>query len=178
MTRLPGAVEWAPADLDGFLRGLAALLPAIHATPVGPGLQDYAPYPLETSRPPAWTARPDVWERGFAVFDEPPPGDERRFIHRDFHPGNVLWSRGAVTGVVDWASTSIGSPCADVGHCRLNLAGVLGLDAADRFLELCDVGDYHPYWDIVAALGGFDGATLESWTAPEEEFLARAVARL
>ena len=126
MTRLPGTIEWAPADLDGFLRGLAALLPAIHATPVGPGLQDYAPYALETSRPPAWTARPAVWERGFALFDEPPPSDERRFIHRDFHPGNVLWSRGAVTGVVDWASASIGSPCADVGHCRFNLAGVLG----------------------------------------------------
>jgi aminoglycoside phosphotransferase (APT) family kinase protein len=178
MTRLPGAVEWAPADLDGFLRGLAALLPPIHATPPGPGLPEYRPYALETRRPPAWTARPDVWERAFAVFDEPPPGAERRLIHRDFHPGNVLWSGGAVSGVVDWASTSIGAPSADVGHCRMNLAGVLGLAAADRFLELCDVPDYEPYWDIVAALGGFDDAVFARWTPAEEQFLARAVARL
>jgi aminoglycoside phosphotransferase (APT) family kinase protein len=178
MTRLPGVIEWAPADLDGFLRGLAALLPAIHATPIAPSLPAYEPYALETDRPPAGTARPEVWERGFAVFDDPPPTAERRFIHRDFHPGNVLWTGGEVTGVVDWASTSVGSPSADVGHCRVNLAGVLGLEAADRFLELCGIGDYHPYWDVVAALGGFDAETLARWTPAEEEFLARAVARL
>jgi aminoglycoside phosphotransferase (APT) family kinase protein len=178
MTRLPGAIVWAPADLDAFLRGLAALLPPIHATPADPRLPDYRPYALETDRPPAWTERPHVWERGFAVFDEPPPGDERRFIHRDFHPGNVLWSDGAVSGVVDWANASIGNPSADVGHCRMNLAGVLGLAAADSFLELCGIADYHPYWDIVAALGGFDEATLSRWTPVEEEFLARAVTRL
>jgi aminoglycoside phosphotransferase (APT) family kinase protein len=177
MTRLPGAIEWAPADLDGFLRGLAALLPAIHATPIGHGLPAYEPYALETHRPPAWTSRPEVWERGFAVFDRPPPSDERRFIHRDFHPGNVLWTGGAVTGIVDWASTSIGAPSADVGHCRVNLAGVLGLAAADRFLELCGIEDYDPYWDIVAALGGFSDATA-SWTPQDEDFLARAVASI
>jgi aminoglycoside phosphotransferase (APT) family kinase protein len=178
MTRLPGAIEWAAADLDGFLRGLAALLPAIHATPTSPALPDYAPYALETDRPPRWTSRPEVWERGFAVFDGPAPGDVRRLIHRDFHPGNVLWTAGRVTGVVDWPNTSVGDPSADVGHCRVNLAGVLGLDAADRFLELSGIGDYHPYWDIVAALGGFDPETLARWTPVEEEFLARAVARL
>jgi aminoglycoside phosphotransferase (APT) family kinase protein len=178
MTWLPGAVEWRPAELDGFLRGLAALLPAIHATPPGPGLPEYAPYALESHTPPAWTSRPDVWERGFAVFDDPPPSDERRFIHRDFHPGNVLWTGGAVTGVVDWASTSIGAPSADIGHCRFNLAGVLGLDAADRFLAHCREPDYHPYWDIVAALGGFDAETFARRTPQDEEFLARAVGRL
>jgi aminoglycoside phosphotransferase (APT) family kinase protein len=178
MTRLPGAVQWHPADLDGFLRGLAELLPAIHATPPGPGIPAYEPYALESDRPPAWTSRPGVWERGFAVFDEPPPSDERRFIHRDFHPGNVLWTGGAVTGVVDWASVEIGAPGADIGHCRVNLAGVLGLEAADRFLAFCGEPDYHPYWDIVAALGGFDADTFARWTPQEEEFLAAAVRRL
>jgi aminoglycoside phosphotransferase (APT) family kinase protein len=178
MTRLPGAVVWAPEELDGFLRGLAALLPAVHATPIGPALPGYAPYALESHGPPPWTSRPEIWERGFAVFDDPPPSDERRFIHRDFHPGNVLWTAGAVTGVVDWANASVGDPRADVGHCRVNLAGVLGLAAADRFLELCEIGEYDPYWDIVAALGGFDDATFARWTPVEEEFLARAVERL
>jgi aminoglycoside phosphotransferase (APT) family kinase protein len=178
MTGLPGAVEWAPADLDGFLRGLAALLPAIHATPAAPSLPAYEPYALEADRPPAWTKRAEVWERGFAVFDDPPPSDERRFIHRDFHPGNVLWTAGEVTGVIDWPNASVGSLSADVGHCRMNLAGVLGIDAADRFLELAGIADYHPYWDIVAALGGFDAETLAHWTPVEEEFLARAVTRL
>jgi aminoglycoside phosphotransferase (APT) family kinase protein len=178
MTRLPGAIEWAPADLDRFLRGLAALLPAIHATPISHALPDYRPYALQTDRPPPRTAQPHIWERGFAVFEQPPPSDPRRFIHRDFHPGNVLWSDRDVSGVVDWPNASIGDPSADVGHCRVNLAGVLGLEAADRFLELTGIHDYHPYWDIAAALGGFDAATLARWTPAEEEFLARAVNRL
>jgi aminoglycoside phosphotransferase (APT) family kinase protein len=165
--------------MEAFLRGLAALLPPIHATPPGPGIPAYAPYPLEAWTPPAWTERPEVWERGFATFDEPPPVGSPVLIHRDFHPGNVLWQAGAVSGVVDWPNTSVGAPEADIGHCRMNLAGVFGLPVADRFLELCGVraADYDPYWDIVAALGGFDDATLARWTPREEEFLARAVAR-
>jgi aminoglycoside phosphotransferase (APT) family kinase protein len=178
MTRLPGAIEWSPADLEGFLRRLAELLPAIHATPTAPELPAYAPYALDTDRPPAWTSRPEVWACAFAVFEDAPPSDEQRFIHRDFHPGNVLWTGGEVTGVVDWPNASVGSPSADVGHCRVNLAGALGLEAADRLLELSGIADYHPYWDIVAALGGFDAGTLAHWTPVEEEFLARAVARL
>jgi aminoglycoside phosphotransferase (APT) family kinase protein len=176
MTRLPGAIDWAPRDVEAFLRGLAGLLPRIHATPPGPGIPAYAPYPLEAWTPPAWTKRPAVWERGFGTFDEPPPRSAPVLIHRDFHPGNVLWEAGSVTGVVDWANTSVGAREADIGHCRVNLAGVFGLPVADRFLELCGVADYDPYWDIVAALGGFDDGALARWTPREEEFLARAVA--
>jgi aminoglycoside phosphotransferase (APT) family kinase protein len=176
MTRLDGAVEWHPAELEPYLARLAAVLPEIHATPVPPGgpIGDYAPYPLHADRPPDWSRRPDVWDRAFDVFHGPPPAHETRFIHRDFHPGNVLWADGAVSGVVDWPNASRGSPCADVGHCRLNLAWELGQAAADRFLALCDV-DYHPYWDVVAALGGFEAS---DWSAADEDLLAAAVAQL
>lgn len=176
MTRLPGAIEWRPADLDGFLARLAALLPAIHATPVGAGIGPYALWLPETDAAPAWSTRPAMWERAFATFSEPPPSGPPVFLHRDFHPGNVLWAGGEVSGVVDWANACAGVAASDIGYCRNNLAGVLGLEAADRFLELCDVDDYDPYWDIVAALGGFDAEILASWTPVEEEFLARAVA--
>ncbi len=178
MSRLPGAMDWAPRDMEAFLRGLAALLPRIHATPTGPDIPAYAPYPLEAWTPPAWTQRPAVWERAFARFEEPPPPSVPVLIHRDFHPGNVLWDGGAVTGVVDWANTSVGAREVDISHCRANLAGVFGLPVADRFLALCGADDYDPYWDIVAALGGHDDAALARWTSWEEEFLARAVARL
>jgi aminoglycoside phosphotransferase (APT) family kinase protein len=56
-----------------------------------------------------------AWLCGIAALDGPVPSDERVFIHRDFHPGNVLWRDGEVTGVVDWVNASIGSPWADVG---------------------------------------------------------------
>jgi aminoglycoside phosphotransferase (APT) family kinase protein len=178
MTRLPGAITWHPHDLDGFLRGLAALLPAIHATPPVSGIPAYVNWPPETDRPPAWTTRPEVWERAFAVFDAPLPVAEPVFLHRDFHPGNVLWEGDAVSGVIDWPNASVGHPHADIGYCRNNLAAALGLDVADRFLACCDAPGYSHYWDVVAALGGFDDEILSRWTPVEEEFLARAVARL
>src|ERR1700730_522709 len=124
MTRLPGRVEWAPAALDHFLRRLADLLPTLHATPVVSGavLPDYRPYALAMYRPPTWASRPEVWLRAIEVLEGPVPAEERVFIHRDYHPGNVLWRREKVSGVVDWVNASIGSPWADVGHCRVNLA--------------------------------------------------------
>lgn len=177
MTRLPGAVVWRPRELEPFLRGLAAALPAIHATPAGPdALPAYEPYALGSRRAPSWSRRPEVWEQAFALLDAPPTGAAPCFIHRDYHPGNVLWAGGAVCGVVDWAVARIGPPAADVGHCRWNLARALGRGAADRFLALCGDDAFHPYWDVAAALGGYDAAELERKDPAEEEFLARAVA--
>jgi aminoglycoside phosphotransferase (APT) family kinase protein len=184
MTRLPGAIRWQPADLDAFLERLAAVLRVLHATRVPPGaaLPDYAPYARNAHRPPSWSAHPEAWRRGFEVVDGPVPAGERSLVHRDYHPGNVLWADGAVSGIVDWAGASIGSPDADVGHCRMNLVTEIGLDAADRFLalhrRLTGRGEYDPYWDIAAALGGFDQDDVEHRSRRDEEFLARAVARL
>ncbi len=183
MTRLDGAVVWRPAELDPFLERLAALLPPVHATPLPAAgvLPDYAPYRLQLSHAPEAVASPDVWARALALFHDPPPAQERCLVHRDYHPGNVLWRDGAVTGLVDWACTSIGSPDADVGHCRMNLAGSLGLAAADRFLAahrtLTGRGPYDPYWDVAAALGGFEDADVATWTRLDAAFLAAAVAR-
>jgi aminoglycoside phosphotransferase (APT) family kinase protein len=87
-----------------------------------------------------------------------------------------------VSGVVDWGHASIGSPYADVGHCRVNLAYQFGHEATDRFLalyeELTGRREYHPYWDIVAAIGGMDESVDDEPNASDERFLARAVARL
>ena len=89
---------------------------------------------------------------------------------------------GAVRGVVEGGSARRGSPDADVGHCRMNLAGALGLDAAEGFLALhrsvSGRGEYHPVWDIAALLGGFEDEDVARWSRADEDFLARAVARL
>ena len=185
MTRLPGATVWVPAEADPFLRTLAEILPAAHATPVAAGasLPDYAPYRVMMRRAPRWATRPNVWSQAIELLDGPVPGDERLFVHRDYHPGNVLWKRDELTGVVDWVNASIGSAWADVGHCRVNLAGALGQDAADRFLELYRVAagrddHYHPYWDISAAIGGLDEDADDRPSPVDEDFLTAAVSQL
>ena len=54
-------------------------------------------------------------------------------MHRDFHPGNVLWPHGRAS-VVDWANACRGPWGCDVAHCRDNLIRIDGQGAADRFL--------------------------------------------
>ena len=185
MSRLPGRIDWDPSDVEAFLRRLVEPLPSIHATPVPPGtpLPRYASYPVELRRPPVWASQPRVWLRAIERLDGAPPSEERRLIHRDYHPGNVLWQRGRVTGVIDWVNTSVGCPWADVGHCRVNLASELGARAADRLLELfrAESGrsdEYDPYWDISAAVGGLDEDVDERPSPADERFLSAAVARL
>jgi aminoglycoside phosphotransferase (APT) family kinase protein len=182
MTRRKGRIVWDPPALDRFLRALAELLPRVHATPVPPGvaIPSYRPYPLRMHRPPAWASEPDTWLRAIEILEGPQPSAERVFIHRDYHPGNVLWQGGKVSGLVDWVNASLGSPWADVGHCRENLASELGQQAADRFLELYREAsgrqdDYHPYWDISAAIGGLGEDADNAPSPADEQFLHSAV---
>lgn len=176
MTVLPGHVEWDRIGQEPWLRQLAELLPVLHSTPVpdGSGIRPYQPsYTADEIKPPPWTRHPKAWQRAIQIYQEPPGTAERALIHRDYHPGNVLWSRGRISGLVDWPNASLGSPEADVGHCRANLLGP-DTATADRFLALYQDASarstYHPYWDIAAAvdLGHSDSDpdfVLDDWLA-------------
>jgi aminoglycoside phosphotransferase (APT) family kinase protein len=186
MSLLPGRLEWAPAParLERFLARLVEPLLTISevAVPPGAGISGYRPYELGRAvGPPPWTRLSSrVWDTAVALYEAAPPLPERRFIHRDYHPGNVLWHRGAITGVVDWQSAKLGAPEADVGHCRVNLCWHFSADVADRFLRhwqaISGRTEYHPYWDIAVVL-----APPSSYGPPDaklDEFVAAAVARL
>jgi aminoglycoside phosphotransferase (APT) family kinase protein len=159
MTRLPGRVDLKPRDMRAWLAKLAAPLPAIHAVRGNRAVQAYAPYtaPAEFSIPRRATHR-DAWRKVLAVAQGPAPASERRFIHRDYHPANVLWQRGNITGIVDWTNVSMGPPEVDVAHCRINLVALYGVEAADAFLEAysaaagAQVSAWHPYRDAVAVM--------------------------
>jgi Ser/Thr protein kinase RdoA (MazF antagonist) len=182
MSRLPGRVDWWPTDLDRWLARLAELLPRIHAAPLPPPgeLGPFAPYPQASDRPPGWARYPRVWERAAEISHSPPPGLPEVLVHRDFHPGNVLWRRGTVSGVVDWQAACTGPAVADVAHCRVNLL-TFGPDAAARFTALWqrEAGTaYHPWGDVVTIIGFLDDLR-DDWGSERllvEEMLARAVA--
>ena len=79
-------------------------------------------------------------------------------MHRDFHPGNVLWRRGTVTGVVDWPGACTGPAVADVAHCRVNLL-TFGTGAAQRFTvfwQQAAGAAHHPWADVVTITGFLD----------------------
>src|ERR671922_688486 len=100
-----------------------------------------------------WSRRRRLRERAIEVASEP-PGGRRCLLHRDYHPENTPWSRGRLTGIVDWTSGSWGPAAVDTAHMRWNLALSYGLDAPDEFLRrqrsLVAVGrEEQRYWDVV-----------------------------
>ena len=158
MTRLTGRPPGRVPDLEAFLRELAAALATIHAVqaPAKARLLRYAPYGGSLDRrPPGWSRHRRVWERAFEILAGPPPPTRLGFIHRDFHQGQTLWSRGRLTGVVDWTTGCLGPSAIDLARVRLNLAADFGVDAAARFLKVhrSEAGEdsHHPYWDLLDA---------------------------
>jgi aminoglycoside phosphotransferase (APT) family kinase protein len=157
LTRLPGRAPGIPADMDGFQGQLAEALRAIHAVDgrASEQIPAYRSYHDPASAtPPGWSRRSRLWELAIELIQAQPPEGRRCFIHRDYHPENTLWSRGRLTGVIDWTSASWGPAAVDTAHMRWNLAVTYGLDAADEFLRahrsLTDERfEDQAYWDVL-----------------------------
>lgn len=98
---------------------------------------------------------PALWRWALDVWSQPLPRFDPVFIHRDFHPGNVLWARRRVSGVVDWANACAGPAACDVATCRGDLMRIAGPAVADAFpaayraVTGCDLD---PYWEVVGVL--------------------------
>lgn len=161
LTRLPGHPP-RPADsgASGFYRQLAETLARIHHAGVAAEAR-LDPYRLYYDRgraaPVRWMAGTPVWAQAIAVAREVPPPTAMTLIHRDYHPENTLWSRGRLSGVVDWTQASWGPPQFDLAHMRWNLVADYGQQAADQFLAFYGAAtgrvlDDQPYWDLVSLL--------------------------
>ena len=152
MTRLPGRLDLAPVDPYGWLRQIAAMAARIHDVRVAaPPFRSR----IDAAAPliPASATRPALWEAAFDVLRQQAPEPATCFIHRDLQHFNLLWQRGRLTGVVDWATARTGPAEFDIGHCRLNLAVLFGADWAER-LRLAYEAEagraVDPWWDLYA----------------------------
>jgi pimeloyl-ACP methyl ester carboxylesterase len=161
MSALPGRIRVDGDDLDRRLDLLAAQLVRVHGV-----VPDERPrtYQAWTSAERVRTPDGALWERAVDVIRRDPPPYEDRFLHRDFHPGNVLFTGAGpglrITGVVDWVETSWGPADLDVAHCSTALALLHGpehgLDFRERYeahggRQLAD-GPDHLYWRLLDAL--------------------------
>ena len=155
MTRLPGA-PLREVD-DPALRAMADLLATIHAQRPAEPFRTYQSWAWEAKWVvPTWTRHPESWERAFEVLAGPTPAYEPTCLHRDFGHRNLLWSGGAITGVVDWVETSTGPAWFDAAHAASNLVVMFGSDPAERFLRL--YADHarepaHPFWLVMDTVG-------------------------
>lgn len=153
MTRVPGAIDLTPDDLDSWLHQLAAAGASIHELDLeGPEFERwFDPGRFEV---PADARDPGLWRGALDVLRGPEPSYDESFIHRDLQHFNVLWSGGELTGIIDWVSASRGPVEIDVGHCELNLAVLFGPEVAGRFRA-----DYvritgrtlDPWWELQSA---------------------------
>lgn len=157
MTHLPGRVEIRPPALEPWLANMAHALAAIHRHPAGTLPWSYSTWTQRGRLAvPDWTSHPDLWARAIEIVRSGEPADPPVFLHRDFHPTNILWDDGEIVGVVDWVNSCQGPAAVDVAHCRVNLTLMYGYEAAERFLDAYTqaVGGftYHPFWDLDALL--------------------------
>lgn len=128
MTHLAGRPVLGDEGLELRVPLLARQLVAIHAFRPAERPPGYVTLTTADTVVPPKGADAAVWAGAIDVIRGPVPPFEGRFLHRDFHPGNVLFdqppgpSGPRITGVVDWAGTSWGPTDLDVAHCSTNLA--------------------------------------------------------
>ncbi|MBM7613787.1 phosphotransferase family protein [Alkaliphilus hydrothermalis] len=171
MSVLEGEVILDPDNRKEWLRGLAQTLATIHTVDVNMPWNYYTYNRSFETGDLSWSSVPDQWLKAIQIVKNDRPHTEIGFIHRDYHPANVLWKNNEVSGVVDWVNACIGPRGVDVGHCRLNLAQLHGVDTADAFLDeylllTKDHFSYHPYWEILSLIECLPGPpeVYRGWT--------------
>jgi aminoglycoside phosphotransferase (APT) family kinase protein len=160
MSYLDGQVDLFPADLRRWLQQLAKALVVIHDTRVGvpPGSALLRPQLVQRWEP--W------WEQPYAGADDATGviaelaaalnGAGLVFSHDDYHPGNVLFVSGTLSGVVDWSAAKLAPRESDVAACRADLAIHPGGDAPRLFRLAYENETGHSLqdlwaWDVLQA---------------------------
>jgi aminoglycoside phosphotransferase (APT) family kinase protein len=163
MSRLPGRPLLVPHNLADYLTQMARALVRLHTLPVDdfaflPDQRVYVERALQPDRRPseADPLQASVWAAAHDRWSKVARNNERRAVlHGDYWPGNLLWSRQRLVGIVDWEQPRLGDPTKDVATCRGDLSILFGLEAADAFLQayLTAGGsvDNLDFWDLLIA---------------------------
>jgi aminoglycoside phosphotransferase (APT) family kinase protein len=140
MTRLPGRAEMTPRDVDAFMRRMAETLVAIHRVdtreldflrPQAPRLDGI----LDAGPPSNDPLVQSIWRELRREAPRVKAGLPDKLVHADYWPGNLLWRRERLVGVVDWENPRRGDPTEDLSTVRREMWLLFGSDAADRLTD-------------------------------------------
>jgi aminoglycoside phosphotransferase (APT) family kinase protein len=143
---LPGAPLYLPRKVESWAAQLAQAMLRIHA--VTPGThdlsflagnrpRDFLYETLQEDAPRVKDHSALARDTHAALLADIDDVDWSRpaFIHEDFWPGNTVWYRNRLTGVIDWTAARVGDPREDVAQCALDLSLINGADVAEVFLQ-------------------------------------------
>jgi len=145
LTRLPGRPVVDPPDPISWAAMLAVELARIHALPreqfesIGAG-ESWQQLPfanvqrdseLFTAAGLDGQAVIAAIERGYDALRQA----SRSFVHFDYWPGNILWLRHRISGIVDWTNAAMGYAEYDAAYCYLDLCLSRDERVAGAFLE-------------------------------------------
>ncbi len=159
MTRLPGHLDLDPAEPRSWMTTIAEVAVRLHSLDLPAKM--FRPWadswiaPRDEFRVPVDAPRPTVWKAAFGAMAAPPPEDTAVFLLGDFLPVNMLWSRGRITGLVDWNGIHRGARAIDIGHCRRYVAALYSPEWSEDLHSLYEsiAGvALDPWWDLYALL--------------------------
>ena len=159
MTRLPGHVHLNPTEPRLWIARMAEMAVLLHSLDLP--AKTFDPWtdswiaPRGGFQVPLDAPNPALWKAAFDVMEEPPPKDTAVFLHCDLLPVNMLWSRGRITGLIDWNGIYRGSRAIDIGHTRRYLAALYSPDWSEQlrsaYESIAGVA-LDPWWDLYALM--------------------------
>lgn len=159
MTQVPGHIDLSPMDPRSWMTRIAEITVLLHSLDLPAKM--FRPWtdswitPLDEFQVPVDAPRPALWKEAFDVMAAAPPTDTAVFLHGDLLPVNMLWSRGRITGLIDWNGIHRGARAIDVGHCRRYLAALYSPEWSEQLRSLYEsiAGvTLDPWWDLYALL--------------------------
>jgi len=181
MSFLDGTPIWEPRRRRDWLAQIADAMTQLHTLklPDNVGVPAISRYNQVSYAPPNWAQHPRAWEHAVELFHGPVPDTDVGFVHRDFQPGNLLWRRNELAGVVDWQAACRGPASIDVGQCRMDML-LYDANLADELRttwERYSGRTFHPWADVMSIIGTLDSLRRQPPGPAARAALETAVAR-
>ena len=89
MTEFAGRADWSASQR--WMRQLVEVLEDVYDIDADTAsmVRPFAVYRQESYALPRWVTKPALWQRAIEIFHGSVLDEDRKFIHRDFYPGNV-----------------------------------------------------------------------------------------
>jgi aminoglycoside phosphotransferase (APT) family kinase protein len=138
---LPGAMNFAPADLNSHLQQMATQLAQLHRLEIAPHELTFLPragaacveVERELPSPTANFPQAQAIRKVLADSDLLPSANKPSLLHGDYWPGNCLWQERELTAVIDWEDACLGDPLIDLAQSRSEIAWIFGPEAVEIF---------------------------------------------